>query len=145
MNNKLLVEVKKFFEDYYDQDLIDEEINKNYSLIENNYNNEDEIDKDIHIVTMLKNKILISIINRVKNEDLDSELYLIEKYGFIHDLYSRRHGIEGNNILYEGAMSDAINNYDGFGSFTVFLYNSICKKYKSKSKESIKKELTIKK
>lgn len=137
MNKEVIKEVLDYFKEYYDQNFISEVINNNYSSIEKKYKKDDEISLELYMASMLKNSVLVAILNKAMDEDIESELFLIEKYSFIHDLYVRRNEVDANDKLYEDAITVAINTYDGKGSFTAFLYKTICKQYEIDKKKAV--------
>lgn len=142
MNKEVIREVENYFSMYYDQEYIKNEIINNYTNIEKQYKNDDEISLEVYMTAMLKNTLLIGIINRVKEkDDIESEIFMIDKYSFVHDLYVRRNQIESNFNLYEKAISEAIVTYDKHSSFTSYLYKVICKQYELHKGKSLKKEL----
>lgn len=142
MNKEVIREVENYFSMYYDQEYIKNEIINNYTNIEKQYKNDDEISLEVYMTAMLKNTLLIGIINRVKEkDDIESEIFMIDKFSFVHDLYVRRNQIESNFNLYEEAISEAIVTYDKHSSFTSYLYKVICKQYQLHKAKSLKKEL----
>ena len=92
---------------------------------------------DLGLITKLQYIIYLNIINRIKNDDIDSEIYLNDKLKPIYLIYLRRNGLDSDERKYSKAIDNVIEKYDGNSSISSCLYKSLTEVYS----DNIKKKL----
>ena len=130
-------ELLRQFKDYIDLDFVEKIIDLNYSDIEKSDDNE-EMNKELYIITKLQYMIYLGIIDRIKNDDIDSEIYLNDKLKTVYLIYLRRNGLDSDERKYSKAIDNVVETYDGNCSISSCLYKSLTKVYS----DSIKKKLS---
>ena len=128
MKEKVKTELLRQFKDYIDLDFVEQIIDLNYSEIEKSDDNE-EMNKELYIITRLQYIIYLNIINRIKNDDIDSEIYLNDKLKTVYLIYLRRKGLEPDERKYTKSIDNLIEHYDGYSSITSFFYKELANVY----------------
>ena len=134
---RVLFDLYKDFEQYPDKKLIENVVNENINSVIDSFYEDQDIDLriDIYVLNKLKHIILCNLVEKVRNEeDLNTEIYLISYFNYVHYLYVRKHGIELDNKLYELAIERTINEYDGVSSLSTFVYKKIAEAYEQNNK-----------
>ena len=137
MKEKIKTELLRQFKDYIDLEFVDSIIEMYYSEIEKCDDNE-EMNKELYIITRLQYIIYLNIINRIKNDDIDSEIYLNDKLKTVYFIYIRRKGLTIDERKYSQAVDGVIQNYDGNSSISSCLYKELTNVY---SNDQSKKKL----
>ena len=133
------------FNGYYDEELIERIFNERIEEVEKAYYDDSDINMDInlYVINRVERYIYLSILDRIKNEDdIVSEIYLIEKFRYVHNLYVRRQGKDKNDSNYEKAIEEFIEEYDGTSTISSYIYKKIASVYDKQEKSlKIKKVL----
>ena len=137
MKEKVKTELLRQFKDYIDLEFVDSIIEMYYSEIEKCDDNE-EMNKELYIITRLQYIIYLNIINRIKNDDIDSEIYLNDKLKTVYFIYIRRKELTVDERKYSQAVDGVIQNYDGNSSISSCLYKELTNVY---SNDQSKKKL----
>ena len=126
----------KSFEKYEDKNFLDSIFNENLESAENSYVDDDsELREEFGILESLKKITYLKMIKRIKEEDdIDTELYLIDSFSYVHNLYVRKNNLEKVDKKYEKAIEKTIDEFDGEIPIASFIYKSISDEYKSKKK-----------
>lgn len=126
----------KSFEKYEDKNFLDSIFNENLESAENSYVDDDsELREELGILESLKKITYLKMIKRIKEEDdIDTELYLIDSFSYVHNLYVRKNNLEKVDKKYEKAIEKTIDEFDGEIPIASFIYKSISDEYKSKKK-----------
>lgn len=125
----------KSFEKYEDKNFLDSIFNENLESAENSYVDDSELREEFGILESLKKITYLKMIKRIKEEDdIDTELYLIDSFSYVHNLYVRKNNLEKVDKKYEKAIEKTIDEFDGEIPIASFIYKSISDEYKSKKK-----------
>ena len=134
---KLLSQLINKFNGYYDDDLIRIVFNENIedALLSYNADQDINLDIDLYVTAKIEQKVYMNIIEKIKKEeDLLSEIYLIEKFRYVHNMYTRKHYKEKNDRYYEAAIEELVEEYDGSSTISSFLYKIIVAIYEKNDK-----------
>ena len=123
----------KSFEKYEDKNFLDSIFNENLESAENSYVDDSELREEFGILESLKKITYLKMIKRIKEEDdIETELYLIDSFSYVHNLYVRKNNLEKVDKKYEKAIEKTIDEFDGEIPIASFIYKSISDEYKSK-------------
>lgn len=134
---RILFDLYKEFEQYPDKRLIENVCAEHMNSVIDSYYEDPDIDLrlDIYVLTKLKHIIQCNMIEKVKNEeDLNTEIYLISYFNYVHYLYIRKHGLKPDDKLYELAIEKTIEEYDGVTTLSSFVYKKIAEAYEQNNK-----------
>lgn len=134
---RILFDLFKDFEEYPDKRLIENVCAENMNKVIDSYYEDPDIDLriDIYVLNKLKHIIQCNMIEKIRNEDdLNTEIYLINYFNYVHHLYLRKHGEQPNNGYYELAIEKAIEEYDEKSTLSSFVYKKIAEVYEKNNK-----------
>ncbi|MBR3116754.1 MAG: hypothetical protein IKF36_02625 [Bacilli bacterium] len=134
---RILFDLFKDFEQYSDKRLIENVCAENMNKVIDSYYEDPDNDLriDIYVFNKLKHIILCNMVEKVRNEeDLNTEIYLINYFNYVHHLYIRKHGEQINSKYYELAIEKAIEEYDGVSTLSSYVYKKIAEVYEQNNK-----------
>ena len=111
-----------------------------YKMYRKSYDVKCGLSADIYYKFLIQNRITLLLCQKIIKDNIDLEIYLIEKYMPIVDYIFNKLRLNESDINKEDVIIKAIETYDGVRLFSLHILDTLKKDYINKEKVLIKKQ-----
>lgn len=110
-----------------------------YKQFKKNYRSNCGLSSDIYYKMLIQNRINLELCKKIKNGNIELEIYLIDKYMPIVDYIFNKLKLNESGINKEDVIIKSLETYDGIKLFSIHILNALNKHYINKNERVLVK------